>query len=666
MEHLRTACPLDCPDACSIDATVVDGVVTRLDGTWDNPFTQGFLCAKVRRFPRHVYGPERLRHPERRTGRKGDGAFERIGWDQAFDLLTTEIRRVRERSGGEAILPLCYGGSNGLFSQGAADARLFARLGASRLARTVCAAATGAAATGLYGKMPGTALEDYEHAALIVLWGVNPSASGIHLVPILDAARAKGARLVVVDPRRTPLAAKADLHLAVRPGADLPVALAVARWLFENGRADLGFLESQATGWERLREKAAEWTPERAAAVAGVEASDVERLAALYAASSPAVIRCGWGLERNRNGGSAVASVLALPAVAGKFGVRAGGYTLSNSGAWRELRADRAVNAEQPPTRLVNMNRVGAVLNGAADPPVELLFVYNNNPLQTLPRQEEVRRGLAREDLFTVVFDQVRTDTALWADLVLPATTFLEHDDLAIGYGAMRLGRVRPVIAPVGEARSNQSVFAELCRRLGLEEPGDAIAPAELEAALLSDLPGAGAALARDGATLPSCGARPIQFVDVFPATPDRKIRLFPEDLDATAPAGLYGFQRDPESPEFPLALISPATSRTVSSSLGQLYRDQVPLAMHPDDAAARALGGGDEVRVWNELGEVRCRVAIDRRLRPGVVVLPKGLWSHNTLNGATANALAPDTLTDLGGGACFNDARVEVAAVRA
>src|SRR5262245_22778850 len=268
MEHLRTACPLDCPDACTIDATVENGVVVKLDGTHDNPFTQGFLCGKVRRFPRHVYGPERLLHPERRVGRKGDGVFERIGWDDALDLIVERIESVRQRAGGEAILPLCYGGSNGLFSQGAADARLFARIGASRLARTVCAAATGAAATALYGKMPGVALEDYRDAGLIVLWGVNPSASGIHLVPIVEAARERGARLIVVDPRRTPLAAKADLHLAVRPGTDLPVALAIHRWLFEHDRADLAFLRQHSHGWERLRDRAAPWTTQRAAAEA--------------------------------------------------------------------------------------------------------------------------------------------------------------------------------------------------------------------------------------------------------------------------------------------------------------------------------------------------------------------------------------------------------------
>jgi anaerobic selenocysteine-containing dehydrogenase len=247
--------------------------------------------------------------------------------------------------------------------------------------------------------------------------------------------------------------------------------------------------------------------------------------------------------------------------------------------------------------------------------------------------------------------------------LLLPATTFLEHDDLAVGYGAMRLNRVRPIIAPVGEARSNQSVFSALVERLGLEQPDDPIEPAALEQAILGGTPAMLEAIARDGSALPACGSRPVQFVDVFPLTTDRKIDLFPAALDAEAPAGLYAFQADPATEDFPLALISPATARTVSSSLGQLYRDQVPLAMHPEDAAPRGLAHGDSVRVWNALGEVRCRLAIDGAMRPGVVMLPKGLWSHHTLNGVTANALAPDTLTDIGGGACFNDARVQVAA---
>jgi anaerobic selenocysteine-containing dehydrogenase len=282
-----------------------------------------------------------------------------------------------------------------------------------------------------------------------------------------------------------------------------------------------------------------------------------------------------------------------------------------------------------------------------------------------MPDQEKVRAGLAREDLFTVVFDQVMTDTARYADVVLPATTFLERREVSRGYGAMVLHDARPAIAPVGESRSNHEVFAELCRRLGLEREGDLDDADALASALFASSRRGdelvAALAARGGTVVGYDGAPPVQMVDVRPRTSDGKIRLVPEDLDHEAPHGLYAYQGDPATPRFPLALVSPATNRTISSTLGQLYRKQAALELHPDDAAARGIAGGDEVRVWNELGEVRCRARVARDLRPGVAMLPKGLWSHNTLNGATSNALAPSTLTDLAGGACFNDARVQV-----
>ncbi len=472
-EVLASACPLDCPDACSLEVRVVDGRVVKVDGSRLNPVTQGYICAKVRRVPEHLYGPDRLLYPARRVGPKGAGGFERISWEAAYDLAAEKLREARERWGGESVLPFCYGGSNGLLTQDTTDARLFHRLGASRLARTVCAAPSGRAATGLYGKMAGVALPDFRHARLIVLWGVNPSATGIHLVPFLQEAQKAGARLVVIDPRRTPLAKRADLHLAVRPGGDLAIALAAIRWLFEEGQADLDFLARHATGAEELLRRALPWTFERAAEASGVPAGEIERFVRLYAEFSPAVIRTGWGFERNRNGGSAVAAALALPAVAGKFGVRGGGYTMSNSGVWgSSVDRDAAVMEPEPATRTINMNRLGETLL-EAEPPVLALFVYNCNPLATMPNQEKVRRGLAREDLFTVVFDQVWTDSARWADLVLPATHFLEHSDLVRGYGAYALYRTRPVAAPAGEARPNMEVFGELTRRLGLDRPED-------------------------------------------------------------------------------------------------------------------------------------------------------------------------------------------------
>ncbi|MEP6995630.1 MAG: molybdopterin-dependent oxidoreductase, partial [Acidobacteriota bacterium] len=360
--HVTSACPLDCPDACSLDVTVADGRVVAVGGSHANPVTGGYICAKVRRYPEHLYGPSRNLYPGIRTGKKGLGQFRRASWDEALALVASRLLAVRERRGAEGILPFSYGGSNGYLSQDTTDARLFFRLGASRLARTVCAAPTGKAAAGLYGKMPGTAYEDYARAKLIVLWGVNPSVSGIHLVPFIQEAVRGGARLIVVDPRRTKLAERADLHLAIHPGTDLPVALAVIAWLFANGRADARFLEAHASEVEELRRRAEPWSLERAAAQARVPAADIERLAMLYADASPAVIRCGWGLERNRNGGSAAAAVLAIPAVAGKFGVRGGGYTLSNSPAWRELNGMAGAVAQEPSTRLINMNRLGEVL----------------------------------------------------------------------------------------------------------------------------------------------------------------------------------------------------------------------------------------------------------------------------------------------------------------
>lgn len=657
---VETACPLDCPDSCTLTVSLRDGRIVEIDGGRRNPVTRGYICAKVRRFPERVYGDARLRHPMVRTGPKGSGQFTRVSWDEALERVVDAIADARARYGGASILPFCYGGSNGLLTQDATDAAFFRKLGASRLKRTVCAAPTGAAHLALYGKMASVTYQDYVHARLIVIWGMNPSVSGIHAVPYIREARKRGATLVVVDPRKTPLARAADLHLAVRPGTDLPVALALHRVLFEEGHADQAFLDAHTTGADRLRERAAEWTIERAADVAGVPAADLRRLADLYAASSPALVRCGWGAERNRNGGSAAAAILALPAVGGKFGVRGGGFAMSNSAAWNLTRP--WLDVQEPQTRAINMNQLGRVLTDPHDPPVSVLFVYNCNPAATMPDQARVLQGLAREDLFTIVFEQVATDTVAYADVVLPATTFLEHYDIARAYGPLSLQLTRPVIDPVGEARSNADVFAELGRRLGVFDDAEGRSELELLVSALDGLPAPhGEALRQGDAATPPWDGAPVQFVDVFPNTPDRRVHLFPESLDAEAPLGLYGYQPDPATERFPLALISPATERTISSTLGELSRPEVRLLLHPDDAAARGVEDGDEVRVWNERGEVRCRAQIGPSVRPGTVVLPKGLWRRQTGNGFTPNVLVPDTLTDIGGGACFNDARVQV-----
>jgi anaerobic selenocysteine-containing dehydrogenase len=657
---VETVCPLDCPDSCSLDVTLQEGRITAIDGSSLNPVTNSYICAKVRRFGERVYGSDRLLYPAVRKGPKGFARFERTTWEDALSLIASRLLEAREKWGGESILPYSYGGSNGLLTQDTSDATLFRRLGASRLARTVCAMPTGAANEALYGKMPSVTYEDYVHASLIILWGVNPSASGIHLVPYLREAQRRGAKLVVVDPRTTALAKQADVHLPVRPGTDLPVALSIHRYLFESGKADRDFMQAHTLNGDRLREKAQPWTFERAAAEAGVSADDIAAIAALYADLTPALIRCGWGQERNRNGGNSSLAILALPAVAGKFGVRGGGYSMSNTAAWGIERT--WIGAKEPPTRLINMNQLGRALTEQNGVPINVLVVYNSNAAVTSPNQRLILQGLEREDLFTVVFDQVMTDTARYADVVLPATTFLEGYDIARAYGPIGLRLGKPVIEPVGESRPNADVFSDLLRLVDLAEPGDPCGELEEMLDVLAKMPGAiGDELRDHGYATPLADGRPIQFVDVAPRTPGAKVDLFPASLDAQAPAGLYGYQPDPRTAQFPLALISPASERTITSTLAELPRPVIRLLMHPDDAAARGLKDGDEVRVFNERGDVRCGVQVGGWIRPGTVSLPKGLWRKHTANGFTANALAPDTLTDLGGGACFNDARVEV-----
>jgi anaerobic selenocysteine-containing dehydrogenase len=466
--------------------------------------------------------------------------------------------------------------------------------------------------------------------------------------------------LIVIDPRATPLARQADIHLAVRPGTDLVVALAFHRFLFEEGHADQAFLAAHTLHADQLREQAHPWTFERAAAESGVAADLLRRAAETYAAASPALVRCGWGQERNRNGGSSSMAILSLPAVAGKFGVRGGGYAMSNTNAWGIERT--WIGAQDPATRLVNMNQLGTALAGDADPPVKALFVYNSNAAVTAPNQNAVLRGLERDDLFTVVYDQVMTDTARYADVLLPATTFVEGYDITRGYGPISLQLGKPVIEPVGESRSNAEVFGELARLMGVAEDGDASGEIEEMLHVLASLPQSiGDELRDSGAAVPPYGGRPIQFVDVLPRTPGHKVDLFPADLDRQAPFGLYRYQPDPRTDRYPLALISPASERSVTSTLAELTRPEVRLLMHPGDAEARALRDGDAVRIFNELGEVTCNVQVGASIREGTVALPKGLWRKHTANGLTANALVPETLTDLGGGACFNDARVQV-----
>jgi anaerobic selenocysteine-containing dehydrogenase len=432
-------------------------------------------------------------------------------------------------------------------------------------------------------------------------------------------------------------------------------------WLLSNGHADSEFIESHTYGLDRLADRAAEWTLERAADVAAISVDRLRQLLRWYVELNPAVIRCGWGPERNRNGGSAIAAILAIPAIANKFGRRGGGFTMSNSGAWK-LDAASSIQAARPDTRHINMNRVGESLLHLTDPPITSLFVYNCNPLATLPEQNKVLSGLQREDLFTVVFDQAMTDTATYADIVLPATTFLEHHDLRNGYGYPKMGEVKPVITPVGEARPNYEVFADLVKRMGLARPDDVVDAEGLKRAVLGDT--RLRQLKPTGGMEPEGGFHPVQMVDALPLTPSGRIELYPRQLAEHDDAQWYVHLPDPKTAEFPLALLSPSSSRTVNSTLGQLLDKPAAILLNPYDADQRGLAEGQTVRVHNASGEVVVDLKVDNRVRPGVAELPKGLWRRHTKNGQTANALAPDTLSHVGQGACFNDARVEVSAL--
>jgi anaerobic selenocysteine-containing dehydrogenase len=666
-EQRQSACPLDCPDLCGLTVTVDNGKVIEINGDRRNPITDGFICGKVRKFAHHMYGDDRLARPLLRTGPKGvtrSGQFREATWTEAIDVIEQRMRESIAKHGAESILPYHYGGSNGWLTEGALATRFFRRLGASNLDRTFCAAASTAATQGLYAVIPGVALEDYTHAKLIVLWGVNPAATGIHLVPVIERAKDMGAKLVVVDPRRTQLAKHADMHLAIRPGADLPVALAIANRLFDRGLAATEWLAQHANGVDEFRKRCAKWSLFDAAREAGVSAGQLEEFVDLYVESSPAVIRAGWGLERNRNGGGSTAAVLALPAIAGKFGVRGGGYTMANSDAKWGVNAEMGIAQPAPPTRTINMSGLSRALVDL-DPPISTLFVYNCNPAVTAPDQRVVLEQLARDDLFVVVHDQVMTDTAELADVVLPATTFLEHRELRRGYGMMRMFDSPAVAAPFGESRSNNQLFDELMQRFGLHRPGDAITDDAIVEHIFASAPEGSALreqLRANTVAIPSSGTHPIAFVDVFPNTPDRKMRLVPEHLDAQVEGGLYAYVSDPGTSDYPLALISPALATQISSTFGQLRSAPAVLEMSRADAAARGISDGDAIRIFNEHGEVHCTAKIEADVRDGVCVLPKGLWRKHTANGFTSNALIPPRYADLAGQAAWNDARVQVA----
>jgi anaerobic selenocysteine-containing dehydrogenase len=666
---MPSVCPLDCPDTCSLAVTVESQKIVKVRGSYVNPLTRGTICGKVSHYPELVHGPDRLLTPLKRVGPKGDGKFTRITWDEALDLIHDRFSAISREFGAEALLPFNYGGPHGLLAAGSMDLRFFHKLGATRLSRRpLCGGVKEQAFLGTYGAVPLMRPEHVAHARLIILWGNNVTVSQLHLVPIINEARKHGAKLVVVDPRQIQIARQADLHLALRPGTDVVLAWAVAAELERTGGLDQAFIAEHVLGAEAYLERARQMAPEEAARVCGLEADQIRQLADMYRTISPAVICPGNGPERNQNGGSGLRAVFALPALAGKFGVLGGGLLQGASASFpKTLARLQGEDLAPPGVRTLNIVTVGRdLLDPQLKPPIKGLFIYNHNPVIVHPDQNAMRRGLLRRDLFTVVCDIVKTDTVLFADVVLPAASHFEYPDLYPAYGQHFLQRAEPVIPPIGESLPNTEIFRRLAKRFGFDDPAFQASDADLmDAALAQDDPRLGgvqpSALPLDTAlAMQFDGGDAMLFRTTFPKTPSGKIELQSAHLEQAYEAPLPTFR--PVESRYPLTLISPGSDKRTTSTFGGLgHSDEVWLDMHPQDAAARRLGDGMMVRVWNDLGEVHLRLRVTENVRPGVICSLKGAWCRTSDNGQTVSALVPTHYADLCEGACFNDTRVEV-----
>ncbi len=668
-----SVCPLDCPDTCSLTVTVEHERIVRIRGSRANPYTSGVLCAKVpEAYPEFVHGEGRLRTPLRRTGPKGEGRFAPIAWDDALDVVYQRFTAAIAAHGPQAVLPLNYAGPHGMLAGGSMDLRFFHQLGASLLDRKpLCGGIRTEAWAGTFGPVPGIRPEQVERSRLIIAWGNNVTWSNLHLTPIINRARKAGARLVVVDPQRTKIAEQADLHLALRPGTDVVLAWAVAAELERRGALDRAFIERHVQGFEEFMASARRFSPAEAARICQVPEDAVRRLAEWYATISPAAISVGNGLERNQNGGSGIRAVFALPALAGKFGAAGGGLVNGASFAFPKTpRKLQRPDLAPAGTRTLNIIDVGRhLLDPDLAPPIKALFIYNHNPVIVHPDQNRLRRGLMREDLFLAGADVVMTDSLAYADIVLPACSHFEHDELFPAYGQHWLQRAEPVIPPQGEALPNTEIFRRLAARFGFSDPIFTASDADLmDDAVDGDDPRLGgfrpSRLPTDRAlAITVDGADAMLFSNVFPKTPSGKVELASSYLEQKYGARLPSF-RPFESP-YPLILISPASDRRITSTFGGVRgSDDVPtLDMHPDDAGGRGLCDGMRARVWNDLGEIHLPVRITDGVAPGVVATVKGAWMRTSDNGQTVSALCPAHHADISEGACFNDTRVEVAA---
>ena len=669
---VRGACPHDCPDTCALLTTVENGRAVKVQGNPAHALTDGVLCAKVSRYTERTYHPERILTPLRRTGPKGSGQFEPVSWEVALDEIAARLQAVAAQDP-QAILPYSYAGTMGLVQGDAMSARFFHRLGASLLDRTICASAGAEALTQTLGNKVGMKVQHFAESKLIVIWGSNSIGSNLHFWRIAQEAKRDGARLVCIDPRKSETADKCHEHIALLPGTDAALALAVMHELIAHGWLDQDYIDRHTLGWDGLRARALQWPPERAAEVCGVPVEQIRRLACDWGTTQPAAIRLNYGMQRVHGGGNAVRAIACLPALTGAWRHRAGGLLLSSSGHFPVRRAalQRPDLLGQRRPRTVNMSTIGDDLlrpaSAAFGPQVQALIVYNSNPVAVAPQSSRVVQGFAREDLFTVVLEHFQTDTADYADVILPATTQLEHWDIHSTYGHTDVLLNRPAIAPVGEARSNTDIFRALAARMGFDEPCFAETDEQLCRMAIGDAQDFEQLLAHGYASLPVPDA---PFATGGFPTPSGQCEFFSQRL---ADQGLDGWPDHVPNHEvpgsdarYPLAMISPPARNFLNStfvnvkSLRDIEAEPV-LEIHPQDAKCRGIADGAVVEVFNARGRYRCKARVCERARPGVV---NGLgiwWRKLGLNGTNVNELTSQRLTDLGRAPVFYDCLVEV-----
>jgi anaerobic selenocysteine-containing dehydrogenase len=676
---VRAACPHDCPDTCAMLVTVKDGVAVKVQGDPLHPFTDGSLCTKVAHYPERTYSPDRLQHPLKRVGPKGKGEFKQISWDEALDEIAARLK-VLAADRPEAILPLNYCGTMGMVQHSSMDRRFFHKLGASQLERTLCSSAGKAGIKVTLGGGYGMDPEHYPDAKLIVIWGSNPIASNLHFWTRAQEAKRRGAKLVAIDPYRSLTAEKCSQHIALLPGTDGALALGMMHVLVAEGLTDEDYISKYTVGYEELKQRLKQYPPEWAAATCGITVEEVVQLAREYGTVKPAAIRLNYGMQRHAGGGIAARTIACLPALTGAWRDPAGGILLTTSDNFNfdHAKLERPDLMPTPRPRVINHARVGDALT-AAENPVRAVIVYNNNPVAVCPDSAKVIEGFSREDLFCVVMDSFLTDTADYADIVLPATTQLEHVDIHKAYGHLYVMANNAAIAPVGESLPNTEVFRRLAARMGFEEEcfqdsDDEIARQAIGSGH-ANLAGMNwESLKRDGWKRLALPAKFAPFAKGNFHTPSGKCEFYSEALKAQGIDPLPFYNPPAELPssnpqlarKYPLNFLSPPVRNFLNSSFAnqQRFRDaegEPSLELHSEDASKRGITDGDAVRVFNDRGSFTLRARVNDKPRRGVVVAPSIWWKKFARDRRNANDLTSQRTADLGGAATFYDCLVEV-----